>query len=119
MQVQGEGEWKVKVHGKGCPREWIKLPVAIDERREEIVGKISTDSSVDDGKAFPRVIDQIQSRPKSVIGDGAYDDRGVRDLIRKNGGKTLLPPPSNAVYHGIDLERDEAVSFIRALAGIR
>ena len=74
IKVQGEGEWKVKVHGKGRPRKWIKLHVAIDERTQEIVGEISTDASVDDGKAFPSVIDQVQGRPKTVIGDGAYDD---------------------------------------------
>jgi hypothetical protein len=117
IKVQGEGEWKVKIHGQGRPRKWIKLPVAIDERTQEIVGEILTDSSVDDGRAFPSVINQVQGRPKTVIGDGAYDDRKVRDLIRKNGGKALIPPPSNAVCHGIDYERDEAVSTIRAFGG--
>jgi len=107
----------VKVHGKGRPRKWIKLHVAIDERTQEIVGEITTDSSVDDGKAFPGVIDQVQGRPKTVIGDGAYDDRDVRDFIRKKGGKGLIPPPSNAVCRGIDLERDEAVSAIKAFGG--
>jgi hypothetical protein len=56
IKVQGEGEWKVKIHGKGRPRKWIKLHVAIDERTQEIVGEISTEATVDDGKAFPKVI---------------------------------------------------------------
>lgn len=117
IKVQGEGEWKVKIHGKGRPRKWIKLHVAIDERTQEIVGEISTDSSVDDGKAFPKVIQQVQGRPNTVIGDGAYDDRDVRDLIRQKGGKSLIPPPSNAVCHGIDQDRDRAVLDIRAFGG--
>lgn len=117
IKVQGEGEWKVKVHGKGRPRKWIKLHVAIDERTQEIVGEISTDASIDDGRAFPLVMDQLPSRPKNVIGDGAYDDRDIRDLIRKRGGKALIPPPSNAVCHGRDLERDRAVEAIRAFGG--
>jgi len=114
IKVQGEGEWKVKVHGKGRPRKWIKLHVLIDERTQEIVGEISTEATVDDGKAFPKVVQQVRGRPKLVIGDGAYDDRDVRDLIRKKGGKGLIPPPSNAVCHGTDLERDEAIKVIRA-----
>jgi len=114
IKIQGEGEWKVKIHGKGCPRKWIKLHIAIDERTQEIVGEISTDATVDDGKAFPEVTRQVQGRPKTVIGDGAYDDRDIRDLIRKKGGKALIPPPSNAVCHGTDLERDEAIKMIRA-----
>ncbi len=117
IKVQGEGEWKVKVHGKGRPRKWIKLHVAIDERTQEIVGEISTEATMDDGKAFPKVVQQVRGRPKLVIGDGAYDDRDVRDLIRKKGGKGLIPPPSNAVCHGTDLERDEAIKVIRAFGG--
>ena len=117
IKVQGEGEWKVKVHGKGRPRKWIKLHVAIDERTQEIVGEMSTEATVDDGKAFPKVVQQVRGRPKTVIGDGAYDDRDVRDLIRKKGGKGLIPPPSNAVCHGTDLERDDAIKVIRAFGG--
>lgn len=117
IKVQGEGEWKVKIHGKGRPRKWIKLHVAIDERTQEIVGEMTTEASVDDGKAFPKVIQQVKGRPRIVIGDGAYDDRDVRGLIRKKGAKGLIPPPSNAVCHGIDLERDGAVLTIRAFGG--
>ncbi len=117
IKVQGEGEWKVKIHGKGRPRKWIKLHVAIDERTQEIVGEISTAATVDDGKAFPKVVQQVRGRPKLVIGDGAYDDRDVRDLIREKGGKCLIPPPSNAVCHGTDLERDDAIKVIRAFGG--
>lgn len=117
IKVQGEGEWKVKVHGKGRPRKWIKLHVAIDERTQEIVGEISTEAIVDDGKAFPQVVQQVLGRPKIVIGDGAYDDREVRDLIREKGGKGLIPPPSNAVCHGTDVERDDAIKVILAFGG--
>jgi hypothetical protein len=117
IKIQGEGEWKVKIHGKGRPRKWIKLHVAIDERTQEIVGEISTEATVHDGKAFPRVVKQVRGRPKLVIGDGAYDDGDIRDLIRKQGGKCLIPPPSNAVCHGTDFERDEAIKVIRAFGG--
>lgn len=117
IKVQGEGEWKVKVHGKGRPRKWIKLQVAIDERTQEIVGELSTEATVDDGKAFPKVMQQVKGRPKTLIGDGSYDDRDVRDWIRQRGGKSLIPLPSNGVCHGTDLERDEAIKVIRAFGG--
>ena len=100
-----------------APRKWIKLHVAIDERTQEIVGEISLDATVDDGKAFPNVIQQVKGRPETVIGDGAYDDRDVRDLILGKGGKALISPPSNGVCHGTDLERDDAIKVIRALGG--
>jgi len=117
IKVQGEGEWKVKVHGKGRPRKWIKLHVAIDAKTQEIVGEILTEASTDDGKAFPTVMAQVSSRVNTVIGDGAYDDKDVRDLIRKNRGKALIPPPKNAVCRGIDPNRDEAVEIIRGFGG--
>lgn len=56
-------------------------------------------------------------RQTIVIGDGAYDDRDERDLIRKKRGKCLIPPPSNAVCHGTDVERDKAVLTIQAFGG--
>lgn len=117
IKVQGEGERKVKIHGKGRPRKWIKLHVAIDERTQEIVGEISREATVDDGKAFPKVMQQVKGRPKLVLGDEAYDDRDVRDLIRGKGGKCLIPPTSNPVCHGTDLERNEAIKAIRAFGG--
>ena len=117
IKVQGEGEWKIKIHGKGRPRKWIKLHVAINERTQEIVGEISTVSTVDDGKAFLQVMQQVKCPSKTVIGDGAYDDRDVRDWIRKTGGKSLIPPPSNGVCHGTDVERDGAIKVIRAFGG--
>lgn len=117
IKVQGEGEWKVKIHGKERPRKWIKLHVVIDESSQEIVGEISTEGSTDDGKAFPEIFSQVTGRVKTVIGDGSYDDQAVRDLVRKRGGKALVPPPKNAVCHGKDLDRDQAILDIRAFGG--
>ena len=117
IKVQGEGEWKVKVHGKGRPRKWIKLHVAIDAKTQEIIGEILTEASMDDGKAFPAVMEQVSNRIDTIIGDGAYDDKDVRDLIKKKGGTALIPPPKNAICRGIDSERDQAVQIIRAFGG--
>jgi hypothetical protein len=86
----------------------------VDERIQEIVEEISTEAMVDDGKALPQVMQQVKCRPKTVIGDGAYDDREVWDWIRKKGGKSLIPPLSNGVCHGTDRERDDAIQVIRA-----
>ena len=37
IKVYGEGEWKVKVHGKTKRRKWIKLHIAIDAKTQEII----------------------------------------------------------------------------------
>lgn len=78
---------------------------------------MSTEGSTDDEKAFPEVFSQVTSSVKTVIGDGSYDDQAVRDLVRERGGKTLVPPPKNAVCRGKDLDRDRAILDIRAFGG--
>ena len=115
IKVSGEG--KVKIHGKERSSKWIKLHVAIDESSQEIVGEISTQSSTDDGKAFPDIFSQASGRIKTVIGDGSYDDQDVRNLVREKGGRALVPPPKNAVCHGKDHDRDQAILDIRAFGG--
>jgi hypothetical protein len=117
IKVLGEGEWKVKVHGKGRPRKWIKLHLAIDAKTQEIVAELTTDSSVGDPTAFPNLFTQITRQVKEVVADGAYDSSDIRDLIKRQGGKALIPPPKNGVCSGIDVDRDQAVLDIRALGG--
>lgn len=117
IKVVGEGEWKVKVHGKGRARKWIKLHLAIDAKTQEIVAELSTDSGTGDPTAFPILCAQINHRVKEVMGDGAYDSGDIRDLIQQKGGKALIPPPKNGVCNGVDAERDQAVLDIRALGG--
>ena len=113
----GEGEWKVKVHGKGRPRKWIKLHLAIDAKTQEIVAELTTDSSVGDPTAFPALFTQVNRQVKEVVADGAYDSGDIRNLIKQQGGKAFIPPPKNGVCNGTDADRDQAVLDIRALGG--
>jgi len=117
IKVLGEGEWKVKVHGKGRPRKWIKLHLAIDAKTQEIVAELTTEASVGDPTAFSVLFTQINRQVKKVIADGAYDSGDIRDLIKQQGGKALIPPPKNGVCNGVDIDRDQAVLDIRALGG--
>lgn len=117
LKVQGEGEWKVKVHGKGRPRKWVKIHIVIDAKTQEIIGEILTEASMADGIILPTLLDQVPRGVKTVIGDGAYDGMDVRKAIRQKGAISLIPPPVHAVYGGIDAERDRAVLDIRAFGG--
>jgi transposase len=119
IKVLGEGEWKVKVHGKERPRKWIKLHLGIDAKTQEIVAELTTEASIGDPTAFPVLFAQVNHHVKEVIADGAYDSGDIRDLIKQKGGKALIPPPKNGVCNGIDLDRDQAVLDIRAFGGDR
>ena len=96
--------WKVKVHGKERPRKWIKLHLAIDAKTQEIVAEFTEDSSIGDPTAFPVLFRQINHRVKEVVADGAYDSADIRDLIKRRGGKVLIPPPPNGVCSGVDAD---------------
>ncbi len=39
MKVTGEGEWKVKIHGRGRPRKWVKVHIGIDLESQKIVAE--------------------------------------------------------------------------------
>jgi len=56
IKVLGEGEWKVKLHGKGRPKKCIKLHLTIDAETQEIVAELTTDSAMEEPTAFPTVL---------------------------------------------------------------
>jgi hypothetical protein len=62
----------------------------------------------------PTLFTQVNCKVKEVLADGAYDSSEIRDLIKKQGGKALIPPPKNGVYTGRDPDRDQAILAIRA-----
>jgi hypothetical protein len=56
LKVYGEGEWKVRKHGAGKHRTWVKLHVAIDIATQEIAGMELTGNSVDDATCAGPII---------------------------------------------------------------
>lgn len=117
VKVYGEGEWKVKIHGKSRPRKWLKLHVAIDAQTQEIVAEITTESTVADSTMTQSLLNQVDGLIKTTIGDGAYDHINAREAIRRRGSKALIPPPKNARYKSTKDDRDKALSVIEGLGG--
>lgn len=116
-KVFGEGEWKVKIHGKQKRRKWVKIHIAIDAKTQEIVAEATTESNIVDGAMTETLLNQVQGRIKITMADGAYDPIPSRDAIQKRGSKALIPPPKNASYKGTNSDRDEALSIIEGLGG--
>lgn len=96
VKVLGEGEWKVKVHGKGSRRKWIKLHVAIDERTQEVITFKVTDSNTADSKVLKELLAEAPSSVQTVFADGAYDGFPTRKLLHNLGIQGIIPPPDNA-----------------------
>ena len=115
MKVYGEGEWKVKVHGRGRPRTWVKVHLAIDSQTQEIVAEEVTSKTVGGSRMTDKLLSELKYRPKQVIADGAYDRACARKSIKKRKSQALIPPPKNAKYHGRGDERDRAILEILGL----
>ena len=115
LKVYGEGEWKRKIHGRGRPRKWVKLHIAIDKDIQDILANITTTSNTADITQTKPLLDEIRGKTKIVLADGAYD--GERKEFEKRGIKGLVPPSRNAKYRKSDNERDRAILEIQGLGG--
>lgn len=116
-KVYGEGEWKVKIHGRGRPRKWVKVHIAVDAETQEIIAECTTESAVADSIVAKRLLDAVPGKIKSVLADGAYDKKSGRDAVKGVGARELIPPPRNARYRRTDSDRDQAIAAIRGLGG--
>ena len=120
LKVHGEGEWKVRQHGKDKRRDWRKVHLAVDPDSHTILAELMTDSSTHDGDAVDPLLDQIDEPIESFYGDGAYDQWKVYDRLEREAALPLIPPRKNAKIkrHGNSsgprLPRDEALRKIRS-----
>lgn len=95
FKVAGEGEWKVRKHGKGKRRIWSKVHYLIDYSSLQILATILTGDYYGDGLAVKPLLEQstVTSELVTVIGDGAYGTRDLYKLIEKDYHATLISPP--------------------------
>lgn len=117
MRVVGEGEWKVKIHGRGRPRKWIKVHIAVDPLTQEIVAEATTVSSCADANMTRPLLEAAGGNIRTVIADGAYDNVNGRGVVKDKQARALIPPPKNAQLRGDGGERDDAIRVIRGLGG--
>ncbi len=119
VKVSGEGEWKVRLHGKTSTRVWRKVHIAQDHASWEIVGLTMTDGPAVDHQQVPELLDQLPTGSKvaELLGDGAYDRRHLHLLLQSYGGRVIAPPQRNARLHPEDSawrDRDKAVAIIQS-----
>jgi transposase len=121
LKVYGEGEWKVKIHGKGKRRTWRKFHIGIDASTQDVVVWEMTRNNEGDGLVAEGLLDHVKGKVDKVYGDGAYDGCRFRRKVYDKGGKTIVPPPRNATYKNISSgwqnERDSILAEIQGLGG--
>ncbi len=115
IKVFGEGEWKVKMHGKTKKRKWIKIHIAVDANTQEILQLEMTEGTVADCKIGPKLIKECPKSAKVYLADGAYDTRRCRKAVNDKGAKTLIPPRKNAKWDPKLKERNRGISERKGL----
>jgi IS5 family transposase len=118
LKIYGEGEWKVRRHGKGKRRTWRKLHLGVDEATHEILSAELTLATVGDGEMLPALLEQTERggvRIEQVSGDGSYDSWECHEAIARHGATAAIPVRrgSKIRQHGrlqaAPLPRDNAV----------
>jgi hypothetical protein len=73
LKIYGEGEWKVRVHGKGKRRVWRKRPLAVDTRTGALHAHALTASEASDGGELEGLLARTAAPVAAVCADKACD----------------------------------------------
>jgi hypothetical protein len=120
-KVYGEGEWKVKIHGKSKRRTWRKFHLAVEPETLEILALEVSTNDVTDDEMLPVVLNAIDESItiEKVCGDGGYDRTNSYQAIKNRRAKAVIPPRKDAKIqqHGNSndppLDRDQNLRRIR------
>ena len=133
FKVFGEGEWKVRKHGKGKRRTWRETHIAVDYDSRDILGFTNTSAYTHDNTQLKPLLKQVVQDSKckvsTVIGDGAYESKDNYKLVAGFNASIIAPPQKNATYHYdlkdgklIDIpgyeERNKVIRAIRRIGGL-
>jgi hypothetical protein len=122
VKVYGEGEWKVRQHGKGKRRTWRKIHLAVCPHSHEIVLGELTKSSAADGKVAKEMVKDLPKRTKKAYGDGAYDQGPFYETLYDAGIAPNIPPRRGGRIHDVEKKpwiraRNDAIREIVGLGG--
>jgi hypothetical protein len=121
LKIYGEGEWKVRTHGKSKRRIWRKLHLSVDRHSGEIQAAELTEAGVSDDAMGAAMLMQIGQPIDSLAADGIYDKRRMYKSLNHYApsARVLIPPRRNArIWQHANskaerLKRDENLRYIR------
>ena len=89
LKIYGEGEWKMRTHGKEKRRGWRKLHLSVHPDTFDIVAMALTEAKTGDSKVLPQLLEAIDQVGK-VYADGAYMFKNCFDTIAAKGGQAII-----------------------------
>jgi IS5 family transposase len=127
LKIFGEGEWRVRQHGKTQRRRWRKVHLAVNSETQEIEACCLTKQTTQDCEGLPMLLDEVNELVDTVIGDGAYDRFSCYEDAEKRKYRGIFPPQHNASTSKVRpenkkkaskeavLKRDKAITECREL----
>lgn len=106
LKLFGEGEWKMRQHGKGKRRVWRKLHLAVDTETGEILAHTLTGSDHHDGPELPGLLAKIKEPVAVVSADKAYDSFASHRAILATLATPVIPPRTGAAITPPPTEKD-------------
>ena len=89
LKIYGEGEWKMRTHGKQKRRTWRKLHLAVNPDGMTVIALELTEANVHDDSVMPDLL-RNQNITGKVYADGAYISKSCFDSIAATGGKASI-----------------------------
>jgi len=114
LRVYGEGEWKIRKHGKEKRRVWRKFHLAVNTTPHAVVAAEVSLETEGDNEVLPTLLNPLRRKITQVSADGAYDTRACHALLQKKGAKASIPPRKNAGLWEEGHPRNEAVTALKA-----
>jgi len=99
FKIYGEGEWKVRQHGKQKRRRWKKFHIGLCPKRHEIIVAEVTELETADCEIGPKLLRKAPRSVKKAIGDGAYDTWKCYKAAHDKEQKLIVPPREGAVFN--------------------
>lgn len=120
LKVYGEGEWKVRQHGKSKRRTWRKIHLAVCPDSHEIVMSYLSENSEADCEVVPKMRKHLPKSVKRAYGDGAYDKESCYREFYCAGIEPIIPPQRRGILHDLSEEpwMKERNDALRAIAGL-
>lgn len=92
VKVYGEGEWRVRQHGKSKRRTWRKIHLAICPDSHEILLSELTENNKADDFVAKQMVPKLPKSVKKTYGDGAYDRQDFYRSCHAKDILALVPP---------------------------
>ena len=102
LKIFGEGEWKMRTHGKQKRRTWRKYHVSVNPATHEVTAIELTEANVHDCTILPALL-STQKNIGTAYADGAYSFKQGFDAIAQSGGTPSIP-----IRSGTTIVRKEA-----------